>query len=63
VPTAAEVLVWATNGFDGPAAPPAGVDLDDDPRAIRRLLTPVNPLLLRSGRPGDERACTAIAEV
>ena len=57
----AEVLDRATSGFDGPAAPPAGVDLDDDPRAIQRLLTRVTPVLPRSDRPGVD--CTAIAEV
>jgi hypothetical protein len=38
VPTAPEVVVWAAGEVDGPATPPAGVQLDDDPRAIRRLL-------------------------
>ena len=38
VPTAAEVVRWAAGAIDGPAAPPFGVELDDDPRAIQRLL-------------------------
>ncbi len=42
VPTAQDVLKWATGDFDGPAArhstPPKGVELDDDPEAIQRLL-------------------------
>lgn len=38
VPTAPEVVVWATGQTAGPATPPTGVELDDDPEAIRRLL-------------------------
>jgi hypothetical protein len=38
VPTATEVVRWAAGAIDGPAAPPFGVELDDDPRAIQRLL-------------------------
>ena len=38
VPTAVEVVRWAAGAIDGPAAPPFGVELDDDPRAIQRLL-------------------------
>lgn len=38
VPTAPQILAWATGPGDGPVTPPAGVELDDDPRAIRRLL-------------------------
>ena len=38
VPTVAEVVTWAAGEFDGPSTPPVGVDLDDDPVAIRRLL-------------------------
>jgi hypothetical protein len=42
VPTTQDVLEWATGNFDGPAArhstPPKGVELDDDPKAIQRLL-------------------------
>jgi hypothetical protein len=38
VPTAPEVVAWAAGRLTGPATPPAGVELDDDPRAIRRLL-------------------------
>jgi hypothetical protein len=38
VPTAPEVVLWATEEIDGPVAPPTGVELDDDPRAVRRLL-------------------------
>jgi hypothetical protein len=29
---------WATGEFDGPATPPVGIELDDDPEAIHRLL-------------------------
>jgi hypothetical protein len=38
VPTAVEVVRWAAGAIDGPAVPPVGVELDDDPRAIQRLL-------------------------
>jgi hypothetical protein len=38
VPTALEVVDWATGEFDGPATPPVGVELDDDAEAIHRLL-------------------------
>lgn len=38
VPTAPEVVDWATREFDGPATPPVGVELDDDAEAIHRLL-------------------------
>ncbi|MFC4941935.1 hypothetical protein [Pseudonocardia sp. GCM10023141] len=38
VPSASEVVDWALGACDGPATPPVGVDLDDDPRAIRRLI-------------------------
>ena len=38
VPTAPEVVLWATGELDGPATPPVGVELDDDPQAVRRLL-------------------------
>jgi hypothetical protein len=38
VPTAVEVVRWAAGTIDGPAAPPFDVELDDDPRAIQRLL-------------------------
>lgn len=43
VPTASEVVVWATGGCGGPVTPPVGVDLDDDPAAIRRLLSFIDP--------------------
>lgn len=46
VPTASEVLEWATGVLDGPtaghSAPPRGVELDDDPEAIQRLLSSVD---------------------
>ncbi len=38
VPTAVEVVRWAAGAIDGPAIPPLDVELDDDPRAIQRLL-------------------------
>ena len=38
VPTVAEVVRWAVGECDGPATPPVGIELDDDPRAIHRLL-------------------------
>lgn len=42
VPIAPELLEWATGDLEGPAAghstPPTGVELDDDPEAIQRLL-------------------------
>ncbi|MHA6781099.1 hypothetical protein ACVGOW_08890 [Pseudonocardia saturnea] len=37
VPAAPAVLDWATGAGDGPATPPVGVELDEDPEAIRRL--------------------------
>lgn len=44
VPTPAEVLDWATTAsLAGHRRGPAGVDLDDDPRAIARLLSLVDP--------------------
>lgn len=37
-----DVMEWAAGDFDGPAArhstPPKGVELDDDPEGIQRLL-------------------------
>jgi hypothetical protein len=46
VPAASEVLEWATGVFDGPtaghSAPPKGVELDDDPEAIQRLLSSID---------------------
>lgn len=42
VPPAQDVVDWAIGEFDGPARPPVGVELDDDPEAIRRLLDPVD---------------------
>ncbi len=43
VPTASEVLEWAIGVLDGPtaghSAPPWRVELDDDPKAIQRLLS------------------------
>jgi hypothetical protein len=38
VPTPIEVLDWAANPQTGTTAPLTGIDLDDDPDAIRRLL-------------------------
>ena len=38
VPTAPEVVDWATGKSDGSATPPVGTELDDDPKAIHRLL-------------------------
>ena len=38
VPEPAEVVDWACAEPVGPARPPRGVELDDDPVAIRRLL-------------------------
>ncbi|MHA6793814.1 hypothetical protein ACVGVM_09910 [Pseudonocardia bannensis] len=43
VPTAPEVVRWATGECDGPAAPPVGAELDDDPEAIHRLLSFIDP--------------------
>jgi hypothetical protein len=37
-PTEVEVVRWAAGTIDGPAAPPFGIELDDDPLAIQRLL-------------------------
>lgn len=37
VPAAPAVVDWAAGACDGPAAPALGVELDDDPEAIRRL--------------------------
>jgi hypothetical protein len=42
VPTPAQLLDWATTGAVG-AAPPAGIELDDDPDTVRRLLAFINP--------------------
>lgn len=46
VPAASEVLEWATGVFDDPtaghSAPPGGVELDDDPEAIQRLLSSID---------------------
>ena len=38
VPTPADVLCRTTSGERGSKVPPSGVELDDDPVAIRRLL-------------------------
>lgn len=43
VPTAADVVQWATGDGDGPGKPPVGVELDDDPEAIHRLLSFIEP--------------------
>lgn len=39
VPTPPQVLDWAAGDLDGNGVPPARVDLDEDPEAIRRLLS------------------------
>jgi hypothetical protein len=38
VPTPPQVLDWAVGELHGSGVPPARVDLDEDPEAIRRLL-------------------------
>jgi hypothetical protein len=38
IPTPSQVLDWAVGELDGNGVPPAGVDLDEDPEAIQRLL-------------------------
>jgi hypothetical protein len=43
VPTAPEIVEWAIGACDGPGRPPVGVELDDDPEAIRRLLSFIHP--------------------
>jgi hypothetical protein len=48
VPTAPQVLDWAVSGLDTVPArhstrPPSGVDLDDDPAALRRLIDFIDP--------------------
>jgi hypothetical protein len=43
VPTPMQVLDWAANPQTGTTAPPTGIDLDDDPDAISRLLGFVDP--------------------
>ncbi|WP_214371450.1 hypothetical protein [Pseudonocardia sp. H11422] len=46
VPTAPEVLQWATAERDGPVTEhptPPGVELDDDPEAVHRLLGFIDP--------------------
>jgi hypothetical protein len=43
IPTASQVLDWLADPFDGPAFPPHGVELDDDPAAIRRLVGFASP--------------------
>lgn len=47
VPTAAEVMEWATCDLGVPpgggSRPPTGVELDDDPKAIHRLLGFMHP--------------------
>jgi hypothetical protein len=48
VPTAPQVLDWAVGGLDAAPArhgthPPAGVELDDDPAALRRLIDFIDP--------------------
>ncbi|WP_142047300.1 hypothetical protein [Pseudonocardia kunmingensis] len=43
VPPVEEVVRWATGECDGPARPPVGIELDDDPEAVRRLLSFIHP--------------------
>jgi hypothetical protein len=43
VPTAPEIVEWAIGACDGPATAPAGIELEDDPEAIRRLLSFIHP--------------------
>ena len=43
VPTPQQVLDWASTDVRGAAAPPVGVELDDDPVVIRRLLDFADP--------------------
>ncbi|MDQ4093646.1 MAG: hypothetical protein M3143_09675 [Actinomycetota bacterium] len=47
VPHAAQVIEWATGDLGTPPSggsrPPTGVELDDDPRAIQRLLGFIHP--------------------
>lgn len=38
VPTPPEVVDWTTTGFTGSADPPRGIDLEDDPTALHRLI-------------------------
>jgi hypothetical protein len=51
VPTAVEVVRWAAGTIDGAAAPPFGIELDDDPLAIQRLLAyaTADPVARRTG--------------
>jgi hypothetical protein len=43
VPEPPQLLDWATGAADGASPPPVGVDLDDDPAAICRLLAFIDP--------------------
>ncbi len=43
IPTPPQVLDRAADDFRGAAAPPVGVEFDDDPGAIRRLLDFIDP--------------------
>lgn len=43
VPSPQQVLDWASSDDRGAAAPPVGVELDDDPAVIRRLLGFADP--------------------
>jgi hypothetical protein len=43
VPTPARVVDWVTGGSHGSVHPPVGIELDDDPEAIQRLLGFVDP--------------------
>jgi hypothetical protein len=53
VPTAAEVVAWVAAAPAGPRRPPAGVELDDDPAAITRLLAHADLDHHPALRPGD----------
>jgi hypothetical protein len=49
VPTAGDVLDWAIADLDGPASrysalPPDGVNLDDDPATLHRLIAFIDPV-------------------
>jgi hypothetical protein len=43
LPEPPHLLDWATDRRDGANTPPVGVDLDDDPAAICRLLAFIDP--------------------
>jgi hypothetical protein len=43
VPDPRHVVLWATGELSGPATRPRGVELDDDPEAVQRLLNFLDP--------------------